>query len=116
LSPESVEEGRWIAQRYGTFAFLPHPSGSSGRVDVAELLEELVTGLRDDARALNCEAPLARIPRIVAEGNSADRQEDVYRQAMLDGADSQEALRAVVDSVIAETERDGTSAPTPAGA
>ena len=116
LSPESVEEGRWIAQRYGTFAFLPHPNGSSGRVDVAELLEELVASLRDDARALNCEAPLARIPRIVAEGNSADRQEDVYRQAMLDGADSREALRSVVDSVIAETERDGASAPTPAGA
>ena len=116
LSPESVEEGRWIAQRYGTFAFLPHPNGSGGRVDVADLVDELVTTLRDDARALGCEAQLARIPRIIAEGNSADRQEDVYRQAMLDGADSPEALRAVVDSVIAETERDDTNAPTPAGA
>ena len=116
LSPESVEEGRWIAQRYGTFAFLPRPNGSGGRIDVADLVDELVTTLRDDARALGCEAQLARIPRIIAEGNSADRQEDVYRQAMLDGADSPEALRAVVDSVIAETERDDTNAPTPAGA
>ena len=115
LSPESVEEGRWIAQRYGTFAFLPHPNGSGGRIDVAELVDELVTTLREDARALGCEAQLARIPRIIAEGNSADRQEDVYRQAMLDGADSPEALRAVVDSVIAETERDDTNASTPAG-
>ena len=116
LSPESVEEGRWIAQRYGTFAFLPHPNGIGGRIDVAELVDELVTTLREDARALGCEAQLARIPRIIAEGNSADRQEDVYRQAMLDGADSPEALRAVVDSVIAETERDDTNASTPAGA
>lgn len=116
LSPESVEEGRWIAQRYGTFAFLPHPNGSGGRIDVAELVDELVTTLREDARALGCEAQLARIPRIIAEGNSADRQEDVYRQAMLDGADSPEALRAVVDSVIAETERDDTNASAPAGA
>ena len=115
LSPESVEEGRWIAQRYGTFAFLPRPNGSGGRIDVADLVDELVTTLRDDARALGCEAQLARIPRIIAEGNSADRQEDVYRQAMLDGADSPEALRAVVDSVIAETERDDMNAPTPAG-
>ena len=115
LSPESVEEGRWIAQRYGTFAFLPHPNGSGGRIDVAELVDELVTALREDARAVGCEAQLARIPRIIAEGNSADRQEDVYRQAMLDGADSPEALRAVVDSVIAETERDDTNASTSAG-
>lgn len=116
LPPESVEEGRWIAQRYGTFAFLPHPNGSGGRIDVAELVDELVATLREDARALGCEAQLARIPRIIAEGNSADRQEDVYRQAMLDGADSPEALRAVVDSVIAETERDDTNASAPAGA
>ena len=107
--PESIEEGRWLAQRYGTFAFLPHPNGSGGRVDVAELVHELVATLRDDARALGCEDALGRIERIIAQGNSADRQEDVYRQSMLDGADSEEALRAVVDSVIAETE-DGTLA------
>ena len=103
---ESIEEGRWLAQRYGTFAFLPHPHGKGGRYDVADLVEELVATLGDDARALGCEEAVTRAPRIVSEGGSADRQEDVYRQAMLDGADSGEALRAVVDSVIAETERD----------
>ena len=107
--PESIEEGRWLAQRYGTFAFLPHPNGSGGRIDVADLVHELVATLRDDARALGCQDALGRIERIIAQGNSADRQEDVYRQSMLDGADSEEALRAVVDSVIAETE-DGTLA------
>ena len=103
---ESVDEGRWIAQRYGTLAFLPHPNGQDGRVDVADLVRDLVAALAEDARSLGCEESLARIERIVAQGSSADRQEDVYRQAMLDGADSREALRAVVDSVIAETERD----------
>ena len=107
---ESVDEGRWIAQRYGTFAFLPHPNGQGGRIDVADLARDLAATLAEDARALGCEDALARIERIVAEGSSADRQEDVYRQAMLDGADSQEALRAVVDSVIAETERDDAPA------
>ena len=101
---ESADEGRWIAQRYGTLAFLPHPDGRAGRVDAADLAGELVARLGEDAKALGCEAPLARIERIVAEGSSADRQEDVYRQAILDGADSAEALTAVVDSVIAETE------------
>ena len=110
---ESVEEGRWIAQRYGTFAFLPHPCGRSGRIDVADLAGELVAGLGDDARALGCEAALARIERIIADGSSADRQEDVFRQAMLDGADRAQALRAVVDSVIAETEHEYASANMP---
>ena len=107
---ESVDEGRWIAQRYGTFAFLPRPDGRDGRVDVADLARELVAMLGNDARALGCETALARIERIVAQGSSADRQEDVYRQAMLDGADSGEALRAVVDSVIAETEHEFVTA------
>ena len=107
---ESVDEGRWIAQRYGTFAFLPRPDGRDGRVDVADLARELVAMLGNDARALGCETALARIERIVAQGSSADRQEDVYRQAMLDGADSEEALRAVVDSVIAETEHEFVTA------
>ena len=114
--PESIEEGRWLAQRYGTFAFLPHPDGRGGRTDVADLVDELVATLAGDARALGCEAALARIPRIVALGNSADRQEDVYRQAMLDGADGPEALRAVVDSVIDETEREVAGASPPPGA
>ena len=112
---ESIGEGRWLAQRYGTFAFLPHPHGKGGRYDVADLVEELVATLGDDARALGCEEAVARAPRIVSEGSSADRQEDVYRQAMLDGADSGEALKAVVDSVIAETEREGAQDPAATG-
>lgn len=104
IPPESIEEGRWLAQRYGTFAFLPHWNGAGGRIDVEDLVIELVDMLRDDADALGCEAALARIPSIISEGNSADRQEDVYRQAILDGADNREALQKVVDLVIAETE------------
>ncbi|MDE0280135.1 MAG: YbdK family carboxylate-amine ligase [Gammaproteobacteria bacterium] len=104
IPPESIEEGRWLAQRYGTFAFLPHWKGAGGRIDVEDLVIELVDMLRDDADALGCEAALARIPSIISEGNSADRQEDVYRQAILDGANNREALQKVVDLVIAETE------------
>ena len=80
---------------------------------MAEIVCELVSTLADDARTLGCEAALARTERIVAEGSSADRQEDVYRQAMLDGADIGEALRAVVDSVIAETEDEGAPPMAP---
>ncbi len=104
MPPELVEEGRWLAQRYGTFAFLPHWQGTGGRIDVEDLVIDLVDMLRDDAHALGCGAALARIPRVISEGNSADRQEDVFRQAIVDGADNCEALQQVVDLVIAETD------------
>lgn len=116
IPSEEFEEARWLAQRYGTFAFLPHPVRGGGRYDVEDLVFELVAMLRDDARALGCETALARIPNIIADGNSADRQEDVYRQALIDGADNHEALQAIVDSVIDETERTDTPVSVHRGA
>ena len=102
-SRELIEEGRWLAQRFGTLAFLPR--GEPPRlVDVDDCVNELVEEVREDARALGCEGEIEHIGRIIREGSSADRQEDVYRQAMLDGASESEALRRVVDSVIADTE------------
>ena len=102
-SRELIEEGRWLAQRFGTLAFLPR--GEPPRlVDVDDCVNELVEEAREDAQALGCEGEIEHIGRIIREGSSADRQEDVYRQAMLDGASESEALRRVVDSVIADTE------------
>ena len=113
LSHEVIEEGRWLAQRYGTLAFLPR-GDPPALVDVDDCVQDLVEDLREDARALECESELEHITRIVREGSSADRQEDVYRQAMLDGASEDEALRRVVDSIIEETER-GSAAGRKAG-
>ena len=39
-----------------------------------------------------------------AMGSNAERREDTYRETMLDGASERDALRAVVDLIIAETE------------
>ena len=103
LSHELIEEGRWLAQRYGTLAFLPR-GDPPALVDVDDCVQDLVEDLREDARALECESEVAHIARIVREGSSADRQEDVYRQSMLDGASEDEALRRVLDSIIEETE------------
>ena len=103
LPQELIEEGRWLAQRFGTLAFLPR-GDPPVLVDVADCVKDLVEDVREDARALGCESELERVGRIIREGSSADRQEDIYRQAMLDGADDAQALRSVVDSVIDETE------------
>ena len=100
---EIIEEGRWLAQRYGTFAFLPE-QGRKEKRTVGEIATELVSRLSPHARALGCESALRRVVRIAKEGSSAERQEDTYREAMLDGASESEALRTVVDLIIAETE------------
>ena len=100
---ELIEEGRWLAQRFGTLAFLPH-GDPPALVDVDDIVKELVEDVREDAGALRCEGEVEQVGRIVREGSSADRQEDVYRQAMLDGAGEADALRRVLDSIIDETE------------
>ncbi len=46
---------------------------------------------------------MARAREIVANGTSADRQLACLREALARGATREEALRAVVDHLIAET-------------
>ena len=103
-SEESIEHSRWLAQRYGTLAFLP--AGDPPRlVDIEDSSRELVGQLEADADALRCRSELEHIGHIIRFGSSADRQEDAYRLRRLDGASHDAALKAVVDSVIDETEQ-----------
>ena len=102
VSEELIEHSRWLAQRYGTLAFLP--AGDPPKlVDIEDSSQELVALLREDAHALRCRSELEHIRHIIRYGSSADRQEDVYRQRRMDGATHDEALKAVVDAIIDET-------------
>ena len=76
-----------------------------GRIDVEDQAVWLVEELAEDAQALECEAELARALRIVNEGSGADGQVDHYRLRLLDGDDRDQALRSVVDYVVAETRK-----------
>ena len=105
---EIITENRWQAQRYGVFAFLADPADGA-RVDIEDQTSRLVEALADDARALDCENEVRHALTIIREGAGADRQIDHYRLCRLNGATKDEALRAVVDLVIAET-REGTGA------
>ena len=100
---ELIAEDRWIAQRYGVFAFFGDRTSGAGRVDIADYLSEMVDELAADARALDCEAEIRRTPGIVMNGTGADRQLDLYRLRRLEGDTEAEALRRVVDLVLAET-------------
>ena len=99
---EIIAENRWLAQRYGVLAFFGDPRGG-GRMDVDDLTTDLVEELVGDARALGCEAELRHALTIIREGAGADRQVDLFRLRRLEGDTEEEALRHVVDLVLAET-------------
>ena len=100
---EIIAQNRWLAQRYGVLAFLGDARGDGGRVDIGDYAARLVDDLADDARALGCEQELRHVLTIIREGSGADRQLDHFRLRRLEGDTEEEALRAVVDLVIAET-------------
>ena len=100
---ELIAENRWLAQRYGVLAFFGDMFGAEERVDIEDYTARLVEELAEDARKLGCERELRHVLTIVREGSGADRQLDLYRLRRLEGDSKQEALRAVVDLVIAET-------------
>ena len=106
---ELIAENRWHASRYGSLAFLGD-FGAGGRIDIQELVAELVEDLAEDAAALDCEQELQRVDEIIRLGTGADRQIDLFRLRRLEGDTIPEALRAVVDLVIAET-REGIADP-----
>ena len=83
--------------------------GTGGRVDIEDYAAQLVEDWAEDAHKLGCERELHHVPAIVREDSGTDRQLDLFRLRRLRGDTEQEAVRAVVDLVIAET-RQGVGA------
>ncbi len=100
---EFITEDRWIAHRYGIFSFFGDRRGSGARIDIQDYLARLVEELAVDAQALECESEMRHTLTIVKQGASADRQLDFYNLRRLEGDTHEEALRHVVDQLIAET-------------
>ncbi len=102
---ELIAQDRWIAQRYGVLAFFGDRTSGSGRKDIDDYTAELVERLTDDASALGCEAEVRHAFTIIKEGTGADRQLDLFRLRRLEGDSEAEALRRVVDLVLAESKQ-----------
>lgn len=96
-----IGENRWRAQRYGVNEGLID-FGAGGVAPFADLLEELIELVADDAHALNCQAEIARLREIVTGGTSTDRQRRVFEGVKSAGGDEQAGLRAVVDALVGE--------------
>ena len=99
-----LEENRWRAQRYGVQGSL-FDFGKGVLVPFRELLDELIALVAEDATALGCTAELAHARDIVTNGTSADRQSAIHHAATAAGATTAEALRGVVDMLVAETQQ-----------
>ena len=107
---ELIAENRWHASRYGVLAFLGNID-TGGRIDIDEYVTQMVSDLAEDAAALGCEQELQGVSKIIRLGSAADRQLDLFRLRRLEGASVPEALRAVVDLIIAETREGLDGAP-----
>lgn len=101
-TPFLVMENRWRAQRYGVTDRMVD-FGRGQLIDMPVLLEEILELITEDAIALDCVDEVGHCRKILRRGTSADRQIAVYTKARDAGADNGEALRAVVDSLLAET-------------
>lgn len=99
-----IGQNRWRAMRYsfdrGLIDF-----GRGRVIPFPQLLDELLDLVREDAEALGCVSHVEHTRTILARGTSAHRQLEVHKKAVADGASSDEAYRAVVDHLIAETAR-----------
>jgi carboxylate-amine ligase len=97
-----IGENRWRAMRYSYDAGLLD-LGRQRIVPFAELVEEIVDLLREDAVELGCLAEIEGLREILQRGTSAHRQLKTFEAALQAGADETEAFLAVVDWLVAET-------------
>lgn len=103
-SPMLLMENRWRAMRYGFDEGLIDLA-KGAVVPVAQLVDELIELLAEDAEALECLPEVEHLREIVRRGNSADRQIATYERSVDEGASVHEALQSVVDFLIDETAR-----------
>lgn len=96
-----VAENRWRAVRYGASQGLID-FGVGAIVPFAELMDELIEMVSPHAEALGCLDELQGVKTILGRGTSAERQMATYHSAIKGGADSEAALRAVVQQLADE--------------
>ena len=96
-----VAENRWRALRYGITDGLID-FGRREVVPFAELMEELVELVGEDAEALGCRAELEGVRTIMESGTAADQQRRIYHDALVAQMSVDEALREVVRFLVGE--------------
>ena len=101
-APGIIEENVWRAQRYGTDGSLVD-FGKGELVPMADLVEEFIEVLAQDAVEFDVREEIRHARDIVKDGTSAHRQLATYHSSLADGASDEEALKAVVDGLIVDS-------------
>lgn len=97
-----IVENKWRAMRYGIEGKLID-FGKMEEVPMRFLAVELMELVDDVVDELGSREDVAYLDTILKHGTSADRQIRVYNQKLSQGSSEQEALEAVVDSLVEET-------------
>ena len=97
-----IEENRWRAQRYGVNDSL-FDFGKGTLVPFAQLIDELIGLVAEDAAEIGCLREVERAREIVKMGTGADRQLDTLEAELGHGIARDEAMKRVVDMLIRET-------------
>ncbi len=100
-----LNENRWRAKRYGIDAGL-FDFGLGEVVPFADLVDELIELVYQDAEILQCTEEVLRCRTIARYGTSAHRQLRTYEEAIAGGSTERQALGAVLRMLMEETLRD----------
>ena len=79
--------------------------GKGEIVPYADLLEEIIELIAEDAEHFGCTSAVAHARDILTTGTSAHRQTRIFREALEAGVEREDALKHVVDWLIEETVR-----------
>lgn len=96
-----IEENKWRAERYGLDGKLID-FGKEQQLAARTLVRELLRLVDPYVNKLGAHREVDHLYTVIEQGTSADRQRRVYQQHG-GNANREEALRAVVDSLVAET-------------
>jgi carboxylate-amine ligase len=96
------DENSWRAQRYGIHGSFVDEASRRAK-PVAQVLDETLDRVEEDAEALGCEREIDLCRWIIARGTSADQQLTLYTEGLGRGLSSRDALAGVVDWLSAET-------------
>ena len=97
-----TSENIWRAQRYGLHGGLICERRRA-MISIADIMEELIEALGDDANVLGCEEELRHCRVIISGGTSADMQLAIYEDAANRLSNRGQALQSVVSWLSRET-------------
>jgi carboxylate-amine ligase len=95
-------ENKWHAQRYGIAATFVDPF-SRAPLTIEAWLDQVRAIIGPEIETFGCRPEIDHLDRIVAGGTSADRQIEIYKQALAAGSRRLSALKDVIDWAAAET-------------